>query len=136
MLCDFERNLGGRSLSWTLHMKFVPTLHTFETDVPAKTVWTRIEMKLADIDGVGLYKHPNLAVTSSNKRPDLVVLPFGYSPLVVVVVRFGIDELGAIEDEVWQVNGTRVESPVLDAEDFVANLDATFARERRLRRLL
>jgi superfamily I DNA and RNA helicase len=116
-------------------MKFVPTLHTFDTDVPAKTVWGRIETKLADIDGVGLYKHPNLAITSSNKRPDLVVLPHGYSPLVVVVVRFGIDELGAIEDEVWQVNGTRVESPVLDAEDFVANLDATFARERRLRTL-
>lgn len=117
-------------------MKFVPTLHTFETDLPVKAVWNRIEALFADIDGVGLYKHPNLAVTNDNKRPDLVVLPYGYSPLVVVVVRWSLEEINAIDGEVWDVNGTRLESPVLDAEDFVANLDATFARERRLRNVL
>jgi superfamily I DNA and RNA helicase len=117
-------------------MKFVPTLHTFETDVPARTVWSRIEAKLADADGVGLYKHPNLAVTSSNKRADLVVLPSGYQPLVVVVLRCTIDDITAVEEEAWVINGVRVESPIFDAEDFVANLDATFARERRLRSAL
>lgn len=115
-------------------MKFIPTLHTFDTDLPVKTIWSRIEKKFNNIDGVGLYKHPSLAITN-NKRPDLVVLPLGYSPLVIVVLRWGVDEIISIDQDAWNIGDDRIESPILQAEDFIANLDATFSRERRLRNL-
>jgi hypothetical protein len=114
-------------------MKFVPSLPTFESDLAAKTTWTRIEERLGFVDGLGLYGHPTLALSASRKRPDLIVLAQGYAPLVVVVVRADINQISAVSPEAWNVNGVAAESPVVEAEDFVASLDGSFARERKLR---
>jgi len=114
-------------------MKFIPSLPTFESDVLAKATWTRIEERFGFVDGLGLYGHPTLAVSASKKRPDMIVLGQGYAPLVVVIVRADISQITSADLDTWNVNGQGVESPVLEAEDFVASLDASFARERKLR---
>jgi hypothetical protein len=114
-------------------MKFIPSLPTFESDLAAKATWTRIEERFGFVDGLGLYGHPTLAVSASKKRPDLIVLGQGYAPLVVVIVRADINQITSADQDTWTVNGQMAESPVVEAEDFVASLDGIFARERKLR---
>lgn len=114
-------------------MEFIPILvEQFENDPDARAVWAQIEAEIGDVDGIAFYAHPSLGVRGS--LPNFVVLARGFEPFVVKCVHNQLEDIKAIDDQVWTLHEETIPSPNLILEDFVFALKHRFENDRVLRR--
>jgi superfamily I DNA and RNA helicase len=113
-------------------MHFISSVPTYEQDIASRTVWENLSQKLAAIDGIAYYKYPIIS-SSASKPPDLAVLARDHQVMAITCLPYRIEEINDVRDSYWIVNETRIDSPLLELEDFVIGLQHKFSRDRRLR---
>jgi superfamily I DNA and RNA helicase len=115
-------------------LTFLPAVTEYAKDETSQTVWGWIAEQFSDKDGVGYYKYPVVRATSG-AIPELTLITRTHEPFAVRCLPYTIDEIQLIESETWTVNGNLIDSPLLELEDFVVGLQASFDRERLLRKI-
>ena len=94
-------------------LTFLPAITEFAKDKSSQTVWGWIEERFHDIDGVGYYKYP-VVRAASGAIPELTLITRTHEPLAVRCLSHTIDEIQSIENDTWTVNGTIIDSPLLE----------------------
>lgn len=115
-------------------MEFIVSLPDFGEDLALVKVANLLKSKFADRDGICYYKHP-VVKSTTNSVPELTILIRDYEPMALKCLSYTIDEIEFIDENVWRINKKDFESPVLDLEDYIVNLEGKFKKERSLRHL-
>lgn len=113
-------------------MQFIPAIHTYNQDIPAKMVWEILSNYLGDDDGVAYYQHPNLG-SGNGVLPDFVILARSIGAVIIKVVRHELKDIDSIDEEFWSINKKETYSPLLELEDFEVDLSHRFNRKRKIR---
>jgi hypothetical protein len=113
-------------------LSFLQTVAGFEEDAPSKAIWNRLSVALQQSDGFAYYKHP-VITSASGFVPDLVILARGKQPLALRCLAYQIDEIDEIHVDTWIVDGSPVDPPNLQVDDFAYSLSYRFQQQRLLR---
>jgi len=116
-------------------IEFLVTLDTYGQDIPTKKVWSWISEGLPQLDGVCYYKHPILK-TKTGITPELTFFSPSNQPIIIRCLPYQLEELEEVENSTWTVNREKIDSPLLEAEDFIFLLNSKFSNERALRKHL
>lgn len=114
-------------------MEFIAAIPDYADDIPAKVIWTALESRLRDRDGIAYYKHPIIG-SAGGKAPDLAILARDVDPIAVVCKSVDLQDLTDLQDFVWTVRNFQEGSYAAEADDFAVSLAGRFDRERLLRR--
>lgn len=114
---------------------FLPATQDYARDDASQTVWKWISDRFQDTEGVAYYKYPVVRATSG-AIPEITLLTRTHQPLAIRCLPYTIADLESTTEDAWQIHGKRVDSPILELEDFVIGLQASFDRERLLRKML
>lgn len=113
---------------------FLPATPDYARDEVSQTVWNWIKERFQDTEGTAYYKYPVVRATSGT-IPEITLLTRTHHPLAIRCLPNTITEIQSIDDEIWIVDGNPIDSPILELEDFVIGLQASFDRERLLRKM-
>lgn len=113
---------------------FLASSPEFSKDETTRRVWSWIEYKLEDEDGVCYYKHPVVRATSG-VIPELTLVFRKCHPVAIRCLPFNLDDIQAVEEDRWIISNQEIiDSPLLEVDDFVIGLKSRFDKERSLRR--
>lgn len=113
-------------------MDFIPTVDSYTEDTPAQQLWSALEAKVGDADGICYYKHPVITATSA-VSPDIALLARGYPPNVFLILRYAITDLEAIGVDRWQTRQEEIDSPLLALDDLRIAVNGRMDKVRALR---
>ncbi len=116
-------------------LQFISSLPDFDSDDVTKSLWKRIKEKFNDKDGVCYYKHPVLG-TMGGVMADLTLFTTSNEPIAIRCLPYQIDEIESVQEDYWVVNNKKLDSPLLELDDFVIALDSLVKLDRALRRRL
>ncbi len=116
-------------------LEFISSLPDFDSDDVTKSLWKRIKEKFNDKEGVCYYKHPVLG-TMRGVMADLTLFTTSNEPIAIRCLPYQIDEIESVQEDYWVVNNKKLESPLLELDDFVVALDSLVKLDRVLRRRL
>ncbi|MDE4907165.1 ATP-binding domain-containing protein [Methanogenium marinum] len=108
------------------------TLPTYATDEPAKRIWSWIEEKFPDTEGVCYYKHP-VFTTESIISPEFTLITKKHNPIIICCFSWQLEDIESIDENFWKINGNEIDSPFYEAEDFAVTLQSKFDKHRILR---
>jgi superfamily I DNA and RNA helicase len=113
-------------------MDFIPTVDSYAEDTPAQQLWSSLEAKVGDTDGICYYKHPIITATSA-VSPDFSLLARGYRPHVFLILRYAIDDLEAAGTDRWRTHHGEIDSPLLGLDDLRIATNSRMDKVRALR---
>ncbi len=113
-------------------LRFVRTMPKNEA---AKCVEGWLSECFSNSDGVCYYRHPAV-VTETDEIPDFIVFTKTTQPLVVRIVENQLSDIKMVEEDMWEIDDTTVDSPLLVHEDLVVMLENQFQDQRKLRNRL
>ena len=116
-------------------LEFISSLPEFDDDDATKSLWHRIKEKFSELEGICYYKHPVLG-TVTGVIADLTVFTTSHEPVAIRCLPFHISEIRSVNEDFWIVDNQKVDSPLLELDDFVFALDGLIKLDRRLRRRL
>src|SRR2546430_14082007 len=127
---EMKQSLGDFQM-----LQFIPSLPTYAEDETAQRVWQWVKERFNNEEGTCYYKHPIVGATSGIV-PDLTLLVRTNQPLAIRCLPYQLQEIEAVDQDIWKVKNAEIESPLLELEDFVVGLQGRFDKERMLRRRL
>lgn len=113
-------------------MDFIPTVDSYAEDTPAQQLWSALEAKVGDADGIAYYKHPIITATSA-VSPDIALLARGYRPYVFLILRYAIADLESLETDRWMIRDGEIDSPLLGLDDLRIAVNSRMDKVRALR---
>jgi len=116
-------------------LQFIPSLPTYAEDKTAQRVWQWVKERFNNEEGTCYYKHP-IVGAATGIVPDLTLLVRTNQPLAIRCLPYQLEEIETVDQDIWKVKNTEMESPLLELEDFVVGLQGRFDKERMLRRRL
>ena len=115
-------------------IEFIPATADYANDEASQVVWEWLKEHFEkDVDGIGYYKYP-VVQAATGAIPELSLVTKTHQPIAVRCLNINLDEINSIELEVWEINGKKNDSPILELEDFIISLKSNFDRERILRK--
>ncbi len=114
-------------------IQFIATLPSYPQDFVAQAVWRLVKERFDDDEGVCYYKYP-VVKTNVGVMPDLTLLVRKNQPLVIRCLQYQLEQIEAVNENEWKMDGVVIESPLLELEDLAVILKAKFDRERQLRK--
>lgn len=113
--------------------KLIVAMPEYQDDVVAQHIWNQLGKTLRVIEGIYYYKHPIIG-SQTGQPPDFCLLPKDYQPIALRSLAVKLEEIDEIENGKWKINGTSIDSPLAELDDFVVALESKFRKERELRR--
>src|SRR5205807_7138231 len=113
-------------------LKFVRTM---PKSAAAQMVERWLNERFGDAEGVCYYKHPAI-VTRTGVIPDFILFTKTNQPLVIKVIDQQLQDINYVDEDMWLIDNTPVDSPILELEDLVLKLKSKFLDQRKLRNLL
>ena len=115
-------------------LEFLSSLPEFDDDEVSNQLWNILRELFHDSDGICYYRHPVLGARSG-VTADLSLLTRSHSPTAIHGLNYQLDEVHSINHEFWIVrDDVRIDSPLLQIDDFVTALESLINADRRLRR--
>lgn len=115
-------------------IEFLASLPTYNSDIATRTVWgwLKEEFEQAGAAGICYYKH-TVVKTPMGVIPELVLLTRQFQPVIVRCLPFRIGNINRADGVSWFVDGSAVDSPLLELDDCAIALEGKFDRDRLLR---
>lgn len=116
-------------------LEFISSLPDFDQDTTTQVLWNRIAEQFQDLEGVCYYKHPVLG-TAAGVMADLTLFTIQNQPIAIRCLPYEVEDIEAITNDYWVVNGRKIDSPLWELDDFAVALGSLIDLDRRLRRRL
>lgn len=100
-----------------------------------KIVWNKIKNTFDSTSGSAYYRYP-IVKDAGNAPPDLLIITTQYEPIIVKVFQHTIDELSQVNEDAWYINEGKIDSPLLQLQDFLISFKYKFDTRRELRNKL
>ncbi len=113
-------------------LKFVRTV---PKNPAAQMVERWLNERFGNAEGVCYYKHPAI-VTRTGVIPDFILFTKTNQPLVIKIIDCQLQDIGLVAEDMWLINDTPFDSPILELEDLVLKLESKFLDQRKLRNRL
>jgi Superfamily I DNA and RNA helicases len=113
-------------------IEFLPSVPDYAKDYSSQMIWNWIKEKTNDLEGIAYYKYP-IVRAATGAIPELFISTRSIQPLAIRCLPLTIEEIKEITNEYWVVNNTKIDSPLLELEDFIIGIKSNFDRERVLR---
>jgi superfamily I DNA and RNA helicase len=116
-------------------LTLLPSIPEYASDIPAQETWAFLNAALGENEGTCYYKHPAIR-SATGLIPDFTLITRTFQPIVVKVLPWMINNIQKADDQSWTIDGSIIDSPIMELEDLVIALKANFERERSLRKIL
>lgn len=115
-------------------IEFLASLPTYNNDIATRTVWgwLKEQFQQAGATGICYYKH-TVVKTPTGVIPELVLLTCQFQPVIVRCLPFQIGSIRSADGVSWVVDGSSIESPLLELDDCAVALEGKLDRDRLLR---
>lgn len=113
-------------------LKFVRTL---PKNAAAEMVERWLKESFGTDEGICYYKRPAI-VTRTGAIPDFILFTKTNRPMVIKVIDQQLQDINLVDTDMWVIDGSPVDSPILELEDLVLKLGSKFLDQRKLRNLL
>ena len=117
-------------------LQFISSLSDFDNDTVTKSLWNRLKNEYETRDGICYYKHPVLG-TNTGVMADLTLFTRTDNPVAIRCIPYQISEIHEVCDEYWTIkDNVKIDSPLLELDDFVVAMEGLIKIDRKLRRRL
>jgi superfamily I DNA and RNA helicase len=113
-------------------MELVVSNESFATNLEVQATWAQLSGVAKDLVGVAYFQHPVIGAVHV-RPPDICCLMRSHQPLVVKALAASLEQIESVGPEHWVVNGSQVDSPLLELEDYLEMLAPRFRQRRELR---
>lgn len=113
-------------------MDFFITSTDIEGNVALMQLYSRFKKLAAARTGYFYYKYP-LASGMDNYLPGICILDKEFGILTIDAFAYTIKQISKATDEIWEVDGSPVDSPLLRLQDYKYNLVPRYEKYRELR---
>ena len=114
---------------------FLTTSNEIENYKYIKKFYSYLKDIFKEREGYGYYKYP-VAGEDVKVIPDILLFDKYYGIVLIDIIDYNLDEIENVNDEDWEVNGERIDTPLLKLEDYEFNLYSKYNNHRTLRRKL